>query len=133
MHTRREAPRNKNAIKRQESFNVVSKRDFNLAGPNAREMPGPGAYDQGFTKSTSHFAKLNDQRWKDSKEKFPGPADYELSPSYKDTVLKGTFNATLNNPLIIKRQKAASDSDLAASTKFGLGNLERIPEALQVS
>lgn len=31
IHTRREAPRTKLALKRQESFNVVSKREFNIA------------------------------------------------------------------------------------------------------
>lgn len=112
---------------------AVSKRDIDFAGPNAAEIPGPGAYDYDavLSKSASHFAKLNDQRWKQAKEKLPGPADYDLSPLYKDTVLKGTFNATLNNPLIMKRQKAASDSELS-SNKFGLGNLQSVPEALQV-
>lgn len=38
INTRREAPRNKNALKRQESFNVVSKREFNIA--TGVEVPG---------------------------------------------------------------------------------------------
>ena len=38
INTRREAPRNKNALKRQESFNVVAKREFNIA--TGIEVPG---------------------------------------------------------------------------------------------
>jgi hypothetical protein len=32
-------------------------------------------------------------------EERPGPGAYEFSPLIQDTVLKGTFNVTLNNPL----------------------------------
>lgn len=34
-----------------------------------------------------------------SKENVPGPGTYEFNPLIQDTVLKGTFNATLSNPL----------------------------------
>ncbi len=37
----------------------------------------------------------------------PGPADYELSPLLQDTVLRGTFNSTLNNPVLAKLQSRA--------------------------
>ncbi|CAF1031534.1 unnamed protein product [Brachionus calyciflorus] len=133
INVKRGPPRTKNASKRQEMFNVVSKRDLDLVGSYAIEVPGPGHYENLVQKASTHIAKLNDKRWKDEKkDKIPGPADYDLSPLYKDTVLKGTFNATLNNPLIIKRQKASSDSELSQS-KFGLGNLQKMPEALQVA
>lgn len=114
-------------------FNYVAKRNFDLVGPHALEVPGPGHYESVVHKTSSNFAKLNDKRWKnDNKDRLPGPADYEFSPMYKDTVLKGTFNATLNNPLISQRQKAVSDSELS-NTKFGLGNLQKMSDTLQVA
>lgn len=73
---------------------------------------------------------MTDSRWKPSKDALPGPADYELSQMYQDTLLKGTFNATLNNPLVMKRQKAVSDSALS-SNKLGVNGLDKIPEAVK--
>jgi hypothetical protein len=115
------------ALKRQESFNVTAKRDFGLAMPN--EIPGPGAYDQNTLKSKFSIAKQTDKRWKESREKLPGPGFYELSPMYQDTLLKGTFNATLNNPFVYKdKHKISSDSAIAS--KFGINALERVPEVI---
>lgn len=128
INSRREAPRNKNALKRQESFNVVARRDNVVTNTD----PGPGAYDQMATKSKFSIAKQTDERWKDSKNKsLPGPGFYELSPMYSDTLLKGTFNATLNNPFVFKeRQKNASQSDNGGlNSRFGL---EKVPEQAAV-
>jgi hypothetical protein len=70
---------------------------------------------------------LTDKRWKEAPENYPGPGFYELSPMYQDTLLKGTFNATLHNPFVYKeRQKGASDSNI--TNKFGLHSLEAINE-----
>ena len=104
---------------------MVARRNFNLASNEF--TPGPGAYDQPSAKSKATVAKLTEKRWKSSnKEKLPGPADYEFSPMYQDTVLKGTFNATLNNPFVLKqKQKAASETTLNMtlnSSKLGLQN-----------
>jgi hypothetical protein len=127
IHTRREAPRNKNALKRQESFNVVARRNFNIA--KNEEVPGPGAYDQSLIKSKTNIAKQTDARWKGNISELPGPADYELSPMFQDTVLKGTFNATLNNPLVLKRQqKSVSDSNLTDRRELSRQHLEQIHE-----
>ncbi|KAH9494398.1 Sperm-tail PG-rich repeat-containing protein 2 [Bulinus truncatus] len=41
-----------------------------------------------------------DKRFREDREDFPGPGTYELSPMFQDTVIKGTFNHTLNNPII---------------------------------
>ena len=38
---------------------------------------------------------------------------------YQDTVLKGTFNATLNNPLVIKSERGASESSRLANIHHG--------------
>ncbi|KAK2190264.1 hypothetical protein NP493_85g07000 [Ridgeia piscesae] len=40
-----------------------------------------------------------DKRFKESYADTPGPGTYEFSPLIQDTVLKPTFNATLNNPI----------------------------------
>ncbi|XP_070544297.1 sperm-tail PG-rich repeat-containing protein 2-like [Ptychodera flava] len=63
--------------------------------------PGPGTYDP----SVKDPVKLGlmvtrDQRFRGNKNEVPGPGAYELSPLMQDTVLKGTFNATLNNPIM---------------------------------
>jgi hypothetical protein len=69
----------------------------------------------------------------------PGPADYELSPMYQDTLLKGTFNATLNNPLVFKRQKEglgpiSEITELQGKTsKFGVSTMEKAPDLLKVA
>lgn len=142
VNARREAPRNKMALTRQESFNVVSKRVFNIA--LGQENPGPGTYDQGILKSkNTYYAKINDSRWKPNKNDGPGPSDYELSPMYQDTILKGTFNATLNNPLVFKSNKDGSnsvDSSRLSTIHHGStlrysGGLANLPEqqTLQIS
>ena len=88
------------------------------------DMPGPASYDVDFINKPANIAKQTDKRWKYIKEAKPGPADYELSPMYQDTLLKGTFNATLNNPLLLKhQQKPASVSDPALNKNtFSINN-----------
>jgi hypothetical protein len=102
IHARREAPRTKEAMRRQESFNITSNRTFNLASSD--EIPGPGAYDTINHKPKVKQPRLTEKRWRDMSkdDSMPGPADYILAASYQDTLLKGTFNATLNNPLVYK-------------------------------
>ena len=46
------------------------------------------------------------------KDIVPGPGAYDLSPLLANTVLKGTFNATLHNPIA-----PALQNDTAASSK----------------
>nr|XP_028599654.1 sperm-tail PG-rich repeat-containing protein 2 [Podarcis muralis] len=73
-----------------------------------KDMPGPGAYSPETSslrlKSPSYVAVYVSQveRFKEAKDDTPGPGTYELSPLLKDTVLKRTFNATLNNPVVIQ-------------------------------
>lgn len=123
MSSRREPPRNRQALKRQKSFNVVSRRDFSLASQEA--TPGPGAYDVAFGKPPpAHFAAVLEERWHPGGahgENLPGPADYALSPMYLNTILKGTFNATLNNPLVGKKQKGRSESSVMGRSGGGGG------------
>lgn len=131
INTRREAPRNKNALKRQESFNVVSKRDVDLQRSANIDKPGPGSYDQQASKSKFSIAKQTDRRWKESKDKaLPGPGFYELSPMYQDTLLKGTFNATLTNPFVYKERQKQSQSESAMNLRVNA--LEKVPEQTAV-
>ena len=120
------APRNRAALKRQESFNVVSRRDFDLT--NRNEIPGPGAYDQSMLRSKASVAKLSDRRWKDTRDYLPGPGAYELSPVYQDTILKGTFNATLNNPLATREKQRVAGSESVISNKLTIEHLGRSAE-----
>jgi hypothetical protein len=95
INSRRKPPRNKNATRRQQSFNVVSRRDFNLV--NSNEIPGPGSYDiSENSKTKTCIAPLSEKRWKDLNENLPGPAHYELSTMYQDTILKGYLISEIN-------------------------------------
>ncbi|CAM5107001.1 unnamed protein product [Eretmochelys imbricata] len=67
--------------------------------PNTdKDVPGPGTYNP-VVKSASIISLFVSrvERFKEVKEITPGPGAYELSPLFKDTVLKRTFNATLQN------------------------------------
>ncbi|XP_071974166.1 sperm-tail PG-rich repeat-containing protein 2 isoform X2 [Engystomops pustulosus] len=92
-------PRTFQAKRKQASFLSVAPRNFTLQ--NDFQVPGPGAYDpmkKPVIQTPSSVPR--EERFKDPKEMTPGPGSYEMSPVFKDTVLKGTFNATLPNPLL---------------------------------
>ncbi|XP_046845366.1 sperm-tail PG-rich repeat-containing protein 2-like [Xenia sp. Carnegie-2017] len=62
--------------------------------------PGPGKYDVPTTQTKQGGLMVTkDTRFKFKKSEVPGPGKYQLSPQIAHSVLKGTFNATLNNPL----------------------------------
>uniref|UniRef100_A0A671DK11 Sperm tail PG-rich repeat containing 2 n=1 Tax=Rhinolophus ferrumequinum TaxID=59479 RepID=A0A671DK11_RHIFE len=67
--------------------------------------PGPATYSPVLQKSCSIplFVKES-KHFKISKEMTPGPATYELSPFLRHSVLKRTFNVTLPNRFLIKRE-----------------------------
>ncbi|XP_055054288.2 sperm-tail PG-rich repeat-containing protein 2 isoform X2 [Misgurnus anguillicaudatus] len=92
-------PQNEIAKKRQSSFLSAAPRDpeFLRCDP---QIPGPGHYSPD-VKSGPKLALIGskEDRFKCLKDITPGPGAYELSPVIKDTVLKGTFNVTLLNPL----------------------------------
>uniref|UniRef100_A0A803T8F5 Sperm tail PG-rich repeat containing 2 n=1 Tax=Anolis carolinensis TaxID=28377 RepID=A0A803T8F5_ANOCA len=104
-------PRTLMAKKRHTSFlsgtfrERVSRTEMNL--------PGPGAYNpemyHSIAKPSSGVAVWVSRvdRFKDAKDDFPGPGAYELSPLLRDTVLKKTYNITLNNPLLIQAYNSA--------------------------
>ncbi|XP_058049100.1 sperm-tail PG-rich repeat-containing protein 2 [Ahaetulla prasina] len=101
-------PRTVVARRRHASFLSGTLRENALKSEN--EIPGPGTYspvvDQPNTgaKFSSGMTVWVSQepRFKDAKASSPGPASYVLSPLLRDTVLKKTYNVTLNNPVMIR-------------------------------
>lgn len=99
-------PRTEAAKKRQGSFlssasRFAPPRDVIIAEPDPA-VPGPGMYYPKMLETNrGSFVMPKDCRFrKDGMDETPGPGAYEFSPMIQDTVLKGTFNATLNNPLL---------------------------------
>ncbi|CAF3141392.1 unnamed protein product [Rotaria socialis] len=110
----RQPPRSKHARKRHGQFLSAAKRTF--AGDLSIDTPGPGAYDGFINERARGAAPVRDSRFRHEISKVPGPADYELSPLMQDTVLRGTFNSTLNNPILTKLQnRALREEKLAAA------------------
>lgn len=106
VHVERAKPRSHAASRKQRSFLSAASRFAparnDTTGASADpDNPGPGAYD---LKTTALQPKgglmvYKDKRFRYQVEDIPGPGAYELSPLVQDSVLKGTFNATLNNPI----------------------------------
>ncbi|XP_015676225.2 sperm-tail PG-rich repeat-containing protein 2 [Protobothrops mucrosquamatus] len=69
---------------------------------NEDDIPGPGTYSPIVDQPGMKVWDSQEPRFKDSKDSNPGPASYELSPLLRDTVLKRTYNVTLNNPVMIR-------------------------------
>ncbi|XP_059161762.1 sperm-tail PG-rich repeat-containing protein 2-like [Physella acuta] len=99
-------PRSQAAQRKQTSFlsaatRFAPPRDVIVRQPD-KENPGPASYNTDRETLNKKAALINtrDKRFRDDKEDFPGPGAYELSPLIQDTVLIGTFNHTLNNPVV---------------------------------
>ncbi|KAL4660854.1 sperm-tail PG-rich repeat-containing protein 2 isoform X1 [Arapaima gigas] len=92
-------PRNKEARRRQGSFLSSAPRSSSFFCCNS-DIPGPGQYSPA-TKSSPNLALMVSRqvRFKDSRDETPGPGTYKLSRGVMDTVLKRTFNVTLEKPL----------------------------------
>ncbi|CAL8346224.1 unnamed protein product [Lota lota] len=98
-HTSFAEPRNKGAKRFQGGFLSTEPRvtSFLQFDPN---LPGPGQYSPVMKTSPQQTLFVSrDDRFKVPKNSNPGPGTYQLSPGVMDTVLKGTFNVTLHNPL----------------------------------
>ncbi|CAN2388960.1 Sperm-tail PG-rich repeat [Pristimantis euphronides] len=92
------APRTFQAKRKQAAFLTIVPRNFTLQN---FQIPGPGTYDINKKPVIPTASSVpREERFKEAKEISPGPGSYEMSAAYKDTVLKGTFNATLPNPLV---------------------------------
>nr|XP_002131399.1 sperm-tail PG-rich repeat-containing protein 2 isoform X1 [Ciona intestinalis] len=99
-------PRTKEGLRRNRAFLSASTRfapprDVVLKQPE-KDTPGPGTYNQELPQGNPKLAVMvtKDHRFKQVKQdEVPGPGAYELSPLMANTLLKGTFNATLHNPV----------------------------------
>ncbi|KAM5193847.1 sperm-tail PG-rich repeat-containing protein 2 [Mantella aurantiaca] len=111
-------PRTVQAKRKQSSF--LSGVSRNLVLQNDSYIPGPGAYNPVMTSVIQTPSSVpKEERFKESKEVTPGPGSYELSPVFKDTMLKGTFNATLPNPLL-SQMEGSSRKDMVDKQPFSL-------------
>jgi len=61
--------------------------------------PGPGQYEVHESDTRGGLMTTRQQRFQPQKSETPGPGSYEFSPLQMHTTLRGTFNATLNNPV----------------------------------
>ncbi|XP_071953727.1 sperm-tail PG-rich repeat-containing protein 2-like [Antedon mediterranea] len=95
-------------------------RDIIIEKPESAN-PGPGTYRPEDNRSSIKLGLMvnKDTRFKELKNDNPGPGSYEMSPLIQDTVLKGTFNATLNNPIAPKME--LSESRTNSNHAFILG------------
>ncbi|XP_039248162.1 sperm-tail PG-rich repeat-containing protein 2-like [Styela clava] len=99
-------PRTKAALQRNRAFlsssdRFAPPRDIVIHRPDS-EVPGPGTYNEESPKNKVALALMvtKDERFKQhKKDEVPGPGAYELSPLLANTILQGTFNATLHNPV----------------------------------
>ncbi|CAH1795521.1 unnamed protein product [Owenia fusiformis] len=100
-------PRTKEAANKQGAFlqsasRFVPPRDV-INETSDPANPGPGSYDfDSRLNKKGGLMVTKDNRFKEKINDMPGPGTYEYSPLIQDTVLKGTFNATLNNPVAPK-------------------------------
>lgn len=104
IHIERAKPRTEVASRKHGSFLSAASRfapPRDVVIPKADvDNPGPGTYNQTVRERKGNMIVTKDQRFRDTlKSDVPGPGAYEFSPLIQDTVLKGTFNATLNNPI----------------------------------
>ncbi|KAK6187746.1 hypothetical protein SNE40_005703 [Patella caerulea] len=121
----RAKPRNETAKKKHGSFlsaasRFAPARNVVVEQPDP-DVPGPGAYDNNtntLTKKGGLMVSRN-KRFHNFKNEAPGPGTYEFSPLIQDTVLKGTFNSTLGNPMVQKMESI--NQGTAAKHTFLLG------------
>ncbi|XP_057671943.1 sperm-tail PG-rich repeat-containing protein 2-like [Diorhabda carinulata] len=93
-----------NKVKNKKSYNV-SKVSFNSKCPkkniidkNISNNASPASYETGIRSSNKGFLVPKSPRWKEPKDKFPGPGSYLLHPSY----CTGMYNAYKTHNLLLK-------------------------------
>ncbi|XP_053510223.1 sperm-tail PG-rich repeat-containing protein 2 [Ictalurus furcatus] len=110
-------PRTKAARKRQSCFLSTASRSSSFHyDPH---IPGPGLYSPDI-KSSPQFALIgtNEDRFKQPKDTTPGPGAYMLSPTFSDTLLKRSFNVTLQNPMMLHALAPPPQHAMEAALSF---------------
>ncbi|XP_076448742.1 sperm-tail PG-rich repeat-containing protein 2-like [Babylonia areolata] len=98
VHTEMAKPRTLAASLKHSSFVCCAPR---FQAGNRQAVPGPGTYECKETLRKKRAPIVStDQRFQYRVNNFPGPGTYEFTPAVRDSILKGTFNVTLNNPLM---------------------------------
>ncbi|XP_077417044.1 sperm-tail PG-rich repeat-containing protein 2 isoform X2 [Vanacampus margaritifer] len=101
------AARSKEARRRQSSFLSAAPR-HTASFLRVHTGPGPAEYNPSLRSSPPmSLMPSREERFKETTNTNPGPAAYQLSPGIMNTVQKGTFNATLKNPLMHPPRLAA--------------------------
>ncbi|XP_020658572.3 sperm-tail PG-rich repeat-containing protein 2 isoform X1 [Pogona vitticeps] len=86
--------------------------------------PGPGTYSPeacnlGAKSPSSVTVWVSRvERFKERRDDTPGPGAYEMSPLFRDTVLKRTYNITLNNPFLIQAHNSVFKSLTESRDRF---------------
>ncbi|XP_072038825.1 sperm-tail PG-rich repeat-containing protein 2-like [Amphiura filiformis] len=121
------APRTESGKRKKGSFlsstrRFAPPRDIFIEKPEVAN-PGPGTYETDIVDpAKTGLMVTRDTRFKGKvANDNPGPGAYELSPLLQDTVLKGTFNATLNNPVAPVMDMASRSNTSQAKHAFILG------------
>lgn len=119
-------PRSKQAYLRQRSFLSSAPRFGKMNVYMPGQLPvdpeisvSAASYDAKASENNTKLALIasKDVRFKDIKSVAPGPGTYHLSPLIDSTVLKGTYNVTLNNPVPnrTKEKKLATRGPMQSS------------------
>ncbi|KAB5515300.1 hypothetical protein PHYPO_G00250260 [Pangasianodon hypophthalmus] len=110
-------PRTKAARKRQSCFLSTAPRSASFQYDH--HVPGPGHYSPDI-KSSQKFALIgsNEDRFKQPKDTAPGPGAYMLSPTFSETLLKRSFNVTLQNPMMLHALAPPPQQAMEASLSF---------------
>ncbi|XP_033103681.1 sperm-tail PG-rich repeat-containing protein 2-like [Anneissia japonica] len=103
------------------SSRFAQPRDMIIEKPESAN-PGPGTYQPEDSRGNVKLGMMvyKDSRFKEHKNENPGPGAYEMSPLIQDTVLKGTFNATLNNPVAPRMDITESRSNTKQAFMLGV-------------
>nr|XP_057927095.1 sperm-tail PG-rich repeat-containing protein 2 isoform X4 [Doryrhamphus excisus] len=109
------AARSQDAKRRQSSFLSAAPRHASFL-ECAHSGPGPAHYNPGLKSSPPMTLMASrEDRFKVSMNTNPGPAAYQLSPGIMNTVLKGTYNVTLNDPLCYFRRSQLDHHPIVAT------------------
>ncbi|XP_073897166.1 sperm-tail PG-rich repeat-containing protein 2 [Castor canadensis] len=107
-------PRSSVAARKHASFLSATPRCWD----KTTDGPGPGEYNPVLRKSCpiTSFVRTS-KRFEVSKDVSPGPARYELSPFFKHSILKRTFNVTLPNSSLTQRKYTSTTKQKGKQTQ----------------
>jgi hypothetical protein len=86
----RQPPRSKNARKRHSQFLNAAKRTYSI--DTSIDTPGPAAYDAFLTTRPHGYAPVYDARFRQEASILPGPADYEVRNTTRNSLILFCFS-----------------------------------------